>query len=294
MLKCEVNGGGATLESLAGQLQLPTNQAAALIEDLEGRGLLSLEGGRLQLRPAGRDLALHVIRAHRLWERFLAEETGVAEAEWHARAERKEHLLSPGDADALAARLGHPTMDPHGDTIPVPGEGMAGDAGQPLNMVGINRPVRVTHVEDEPPAVYAQLTALGIRPGMRGLVIEKLPHRIRFWADGNEHVLAPVVAHNIFVEPLEEVEARDLLDEEYLSGLKPGQRGRVLGLSPACRGPERRRLLDLGFVPGTEVAADMSSPGGDPIAYRVRGTLIALRREQAGLIRITTRPGAPA
>jgi Fe2+ transport system protein FeoA len=45
--------------------------------------------------------------------------------------------------------------------------------------------------------------------------------------------------------------------------------------------------LDLGFVPGTEVMAEMTSPGGDPTAYRVRGTLIALRHEQAGLIRIS-------
>jgi DtxR family Mn-dependent transcriptional regulator len=123
---------------------------------------------------------------------------------------------------------------------------------------------------------------------MRGLLVEKLPHRIRFWADGNEHVLAPVIANNISVEPLADYAPRDLLDEEYLSGLAEGQRGKVLGLSPACRGPERRRLLDLGFVPGTEVLAEMKSPGGDPTAYRVRGTLIALRREQAGLIRVSS------
>jgi DtxR family Mn-dependent transcriptional regulator len=208
-------------------------------------------------------------------------------AEWHLRAERQEHRLSPEQTDALAARLGHPLVDPHGDVIPSSDGAFPENAGQPLNAVEVNRPLRVTHVEDEPPAVYAQLTALGIRPGMRGLVLEKLPHRLRFWADGNEHVLAPVVANNISVEVLEDCTANDLLEEQFLSGLETGQRGRVLGLSPACRGPERRRLLDLGFVPGTEVLAEMSSPGGDPIAYRVRGTLIALRREQAGLIRVS-------
>jgi DtxR family Mn-dependent transcriptional regulator len=77
-----------------------------------------------------------------------------------------------------------------------------------------------------------------------------------------------------------------LFKEEFLADLQPGQHGRVLGLTPACRGAERRRLLDLGFVPGTDVAVEMVSPGRDPTAYRVRGTLIALRREQAGLIRI--------
>jgi DtxR family Mn-dependent transcriptional regulator len=287
ILKREVSGGEASIESLAGQLQLSTNQTAGLLEDLELRGLLSFIDGRLRLKPAGRDLALHVIRAHRLWESYLSEQTGVSEAEWHLRAERQEHRLSPEQTDALAARLGHPLVDPHGDVIPSSDGAFPENAGQPLNAVEVNRPLRVTHVEDEPPAVYAQLTALGIRPGMRGLVLEKLPHRLRFWADGNEHVLAPVVANNISVEVLEDCTANDLLEEQFLSGLETGQRGRVLGLSPACRGPERRRLLDLGFVPGTEVLAEMSSPGGDPIAYRVRGTLIALRREQAGLIRVS-------
>jgi DtxR family Mn-dependent transcriptional regulator len=288
ILKCEVNGGEASIESLAGHLQIPTDRTAELLENLEDRGLLAFDGGRLHLKDAGRDLGLHLVRAHRLWESYLSEQTGVAEAEWHRRAERQEHLLTPEAADALAARLGHPTLDPHGDEIPARGQPMAGDRGLPLSAAALNQPLRVLHVEDEPPAVYAQITAQGIRPGMRGLVIEKLPHRIRLWVDGTEHVLAPIVANNISVELLTDCAGKDLLDEEFLSGLTIGESGRVLGLSPACRGPERRRLLDLGFVPGTDVVAEMKSPGGDPTAYRVRGTLIALRKEQAALVRIST------
>lgn len=294
ILKREVNQSEPTIESLAGHLQVSTNQTAALLEDLEQRGLLSFEDGRLRLKPAGRELALHVIRAHRLWESYLSEQTGVAEADWHPRAERQEHLLSPQEADALAARLGNPTVDPHGDVIPGPGGLVPCDKGIPLNAAGLNQPLRVLHVEDEPPTIYAQLTAENIRPGMRGLLIEKLPHRLRFWADGTEHVLAPVVANNISVESLTDCVPKDLLEEEYLSGLEAGQRGKVLGLSAACRGPERRRLLDLGFVPGTEVVSEMRSPGGDPVAYRVRGTLIALRKEQADLIRISSLTQTPS
>jgi len=294
ILKREVNQNEPTIESVAGHLQISTNQTAALLEDLEQRGLLSFEDGRLRLKPDGRELALHVIRAHRLWESYLSEETGVAEADWHLRADRQEHLLSPQEADALAARLGNPTLDPHGDVIPAPGELVPRDKGISLNAAGLNQPLQVIHVEDEPPAIYAQLTAENIRPGMRGLLIEKLPHRVRFWADGNEHILAPVVANNISVELLTDCVTKDLMDEEYLSGLQAGQRGKVLGLSPACRGPERRRLLDLGFVPGTEVVSEMRSPGGDPIAYRVRGTLIALRKEQADLIRISSLTPMPS
>jgi len=143
IVKCEVNGNEATLESLAGHLQVPTNQTVALLNDLETRGLLTFEGGRLRLKPAGRDLALHVIRAHRLWESYLSEETGVAEAEWHRQAEHKEHLLSPQEADALAARLGHPTLDPHGDIIPEPGRPVPGDSGMPLNAAELNQSWRL-------------------------------------------------------------------------------------------------------------------------------------------------------
>jgi DtxR family Mn-dependent transcriptional regulator len=91
--------------------------------------------------------------------------------------------------------------------------------------------------------------------------------------------------------PLPELRFQDLVEEQYLSGLRPGTVARVIGLSPACRGPERRRLLDLGFVSGTPVEVEMVSPAGDPTAYRVRGTVVALRREQAGLIRIRSQEG---
>ncbi len=72
-----------------------------------------------------------------------------------------------------------------------------------------------------------------------------------------------------------------------LAHMIPGQKARIVGLSDACQGVERRRLLDLGFVPHTDVAVEMVSPSGDPTAYRVRGAHIALRREQASLIYVS-------
>lgn len=74
-----------------------------------------------------------------------------------------------------------------------------------------------------------------------------------------------------------------------LADLPVGQAGVVAELT--LRGPERRRLLDLGLVPGTVVVAEMRSPLGDPVAYRVRGATVALRREQARAIRITLPDG---
>ena len=70
-----------------------------------------------------------------------------------------------------------------------------------------------------------------------------------------------------------------------LADLRPGQSGTVADLH--SKGLERRRMMDLGIVPGTTVVAEMRSPLGDPMAYRVRGALVALRREQAELVLIT-------
>ncbi len=292
LLKSEANGRTATLNSLAGALQITPGAAALLLEELEERELLSFEGGRLRLKPAGREMGLHVVRTHRLWESYLAEQTGVPEIEWHPRAEEQEHLLTPEQTEELAARLGHPTHDPHGDVIPGSDGALEGDAGRSLNAVEPDTPALITHVEDEPEAVYRQLVAQGLRPGMRVFVIEKSLMRIRFWADGNEHILAPVLAENVFVKPLPDLRMEDLVEEEFLSGLSAGERTSVIGLSPACRGQERRRLLDLGFVPGTAVEVEMVSPAGDPTAYRVRGSVVALRREQANLIRVTSKEAA--
>lgn len=294
ILKCEANGQTPTLEAVAGALHLKRAVAAALLEEMETRGLAAHVEGHLCLLPDGREIALHIIRAHRLWESYLADQTGVAEEDWHQRAERQEHLLSREDTEWIARRLGHPIRDPHGDFIPEAGGNLAADAGQPLTAATPNAPLRIVHIEDEPETVYSQILAQGLRPGMTATVLEKTPQRIRFWADGREHVLAPVLANNVSVVLLPAGEATELFGAQHLADLRPGERGRVIALAPACRGAERRRLLDLGFVPGTEVEVDLVSPLGDPTAYRVRGTLVALRREQAGMIRITTPEAVPA
>ena len=128
--------------------------------------------------------------------------------------------------------------------------------------------------------------AEGLHPGMTGRITESSAQRVRFWAEGEEHVLAPIVARNLSVVPLAQEEKAEEEPPESLADLQPGQRARVVSLSAACRGAERRRFMDLGILPGTLISAEMSNPSGDPIAYRIRGALIALRKDQANLIQI--------
>lgn len=291
--KGEMAGRLPTVESTAGALQVSPNAAVALLGRMQALGLLTVQNGGFQLTPEGRSAALHIIRAHRLWERFLADRTGYEESEWHEQAERHEHILQPADADLLAAQLGNPIHDPHGDPIPDAGGEYVAHGGRPLTALPVGQVAQVVHMEDEPEAVYAQLVAEGMYPGMMVRLVSSSRERMRFWADGDEHVLAPVLAANISVVPI----AREVWTEterrvpaeasETLASLEPGQQGRVVGLSPRLRGEDRRRMMDLGILPGTMVNAELRSPSGDPVAYRIRDALIALREEQAQLIHIT-------
>lgn len=284
--KAEVKGRRPTLLSIAGALLIGPNEAAALVGQMEADGLLVDDAGTPRLTPAGRDAALHVIRAHRLWERYLAEETGYEEADWHGQAEEREHNLSPAELEALAARLGHPTHDPHGDPIPPADGALEPHGGRPLTALPADQAGRIVHLEDEPEIIYAQLVAEGLAPGQVARNVTIAPDRIHFWTNGDEHVLAPILAGNIFVQPLPASEVGET-GGRPLTALPLGHSARVVALAAGLRGQERRRLLDLGLLPGTEVTAELRSPGGDPTAYRIRGATIALRAEQARLIKVT-------
>lgn len=285
---CERETQQPTLLSIAGRLQISENRAAELMQVMQSHGLVQMLGEQLQLTDDGRAYALHIVRAHRLWERYLADETGYTATRWHAKADQIEHKLSPDEIDDLAGRLGHPLTDPHGDPIPTKHGEFASQPGQPLTTLLPGQAGRITHLEDEPQVVYAQLVADGFYPGMVLKVLGQSQHRVQVWAAGNRHLLAPIVAAAISVEPIEQPVVAAAI--ESLADLKPRESGRVSEISPRCHGVERRRLLDLGIVPGTQIAAELISPSGDPTAYRIRGALIALRREQAAHIKIERLP----
>jgi DtxR family transcriptional regulator, Mn-dependent transcriptional regulator len=285
LFQCEMDGEKPTPQSLAGALNISANRAAEILAELQARELLEIQAGELRMTPAGRDYALRIIRAHRLYERYLADETGYTEVEWHSKAHLQEHRLNPDEVSALAASLGNPTHDPHGDPIPGPdGYLVAPPGAQPITSLALNRPARIVHLEDEPEAVYAQLVAEGLYVGQEVCLLEMTPQRVRLWGGGDEHVLAPVVAANIGVIPLQEPVPAQPASGQPLTALRPGQEARLSSLSPRLRGVERRRLMDLGLLPGTTISVEMVSAGGDPTAYRIRGALIALRKSQADQI----------
>lgn len=288
-----VGGVPATVETLAGGLEVRRGVAVRLVEHLTERGLARAESGRLSLTPAGEAYALRMVRTHRLWELYLADRTGLAPVEWHEEAERKEHALSDAQVEALSAGMGHPRYDPHGDPIPTITGELPARKGQHLSDFPRGEAALVVHLEDEPAEAFQRLLDLGLRPGARLRLLEVSPTGVRFRYDGREQVLPSVVADLITVEPLPAEVTLDERVHSTLADLGPGGAARVVRVSAACQGPQRRRLLDLGVVPGTVITSQFTSPDGDPAAYLIRGALIALRKAQAELIQVDLEP-APA
>lgn len=282
---CEYNQNSCSVNSIAGTLGISGDASAKLVSKLESMSLTKSEHDGIHLTNSGRSYALRVIRIHRLWERYLADETSVKETDWHNQAEFMEHTLSEDDANELARRLSNPLVDPHGDPIPTPTGEIPNKNWQSLKSLNENQVALITHLEDEPAAIYAQLIAEGLYVGMQVRIIEVSHDRVRFIADDEEVVLAPIFAANISVAPVKEDTS---IHSEFkrLSSLKQGEEVTVVGISKACRGLQRRRLLDFGVVPGSKIKAKLTSLGGDPSAYEIKGALIALRKNQADQIYI--------
>lgn len=255
------------------------------INKMAGHELISLEGDSVKLTKSGNDYALRIVRAHRLWEKFLAEKTGFDEAEWHKRAEEKEHELTNDETDILASRLGNPQFDPHGDPIPTNTGKMASVIGIPLSDLSVNTNGRIVHIKDKPDIIYKQILAENIHIGSQIRIVEKSTTRIVFHSEGEAFILAPIVAGNITVSVLK----KDVIFEENvarLSMLNEKESARIIGISRDLRGDSRRRLLDLGFVKGADVSIDLLNPLGEPKAFLIKGTSIALRNNQASKILI--------
>lgn len=285
-------GHPCTLESLAGALEISRSRAVRLVSRLAELDLARPDGQGIPLTDAGRDYALRILRTHRLWERYLADRTGVAPGEWHEIAERKEHRMSAQETEVLASRMGHPLYDPHGDPIPTALGQMPPMAGTSLSTMRPGQRGTIVHLEDEPRETYDRLLGEGLALDMPLEVLQGDQQAIRFRVAGQEHALSILDAANVTVARGEagEVErwGRTLVD------LAPGECARVVGISTACQGPQRRRLLDLGVVPGTEITYEMRSASGDPVAYRIRGAMIALRRQQAAWIQVGAEESAVA
>jgi len=282
---CERTGRTCSLESLAGRLEVSRTRAAALLSRLTAMALVHTGGAGPTLTDEGRRTALRLVRTHRMWERYLADRTGVPASEWHDEAEHMEHALSAAEVDALDTRLGHPRWDPHGDPIPTSSGDIPPDQGIGLVSAAAGRTVEILHLEDEPREIYDALIRDGLLLGGRLDVVARTDSAVRVRSGGREWEIDTVAAGNITVQYLPPGERAETSRTTLLDAAA-GETVSVTGISRACQGTQRRRLLDLGVVRNTPITPELASAAGDPVAYRIRGALIALRRTQAAWIHV--------
>ncbi len=281
----QTNNNSLTANDITNNLNFSHSLIIDSIKKMMDSDLISLEGDTIKLTNSGNEYSLRIIRAHRLWEKYLSEKTGFHNREWHERAEKKEHELSVEDTNKLSALLGNPKFDPHGDPIPTRTGKMALKQGTPLSNLGVGFVGRIIHIEDKPEIIYKQILAENIHINSIVRVIENNTTRIVFHSEGEKFVLAPIVAGNITISVLE----KKKIDEENVTrliSLKENETATIIGLSKESRGENRRRLLDLGFVKGASIQIDLLNPLGDPKAFLIKGTSIAIRKNQASKILI--------
>jgi Fe2+ transport system protein FeoA/Mn-dependent DtxR family transcriptional regulator len=262
--------------ALARAMGISEEIAEGLIEVLVASGWAEGDVSEgIYLTRRGRERAQELIRIHRLWEHYLVEREGIPLETVHTEADRREHEITPEEAAKLDAELGHPAWDPHGDIIPDAGRRVPLPAGSPLAAYVPGDRLRVLHVEDEPPALFAQLVAMGLKPGVEVEMVERQPGRLRVKVADNLLPLAAAAAERIHAVPVPILPV-------LLSELPAGSVARVAEVKGS--GKHQRRMLDMGLVPGAEVTVIRTAALGDPVEYRVKGTAIALRRSDANTI----------
>lgn len=155
----------------------------------------------VRLTPAGRALALRVLRRHRLIERFLVESLELSWDEVHDEAENMEHAVSDWLVDRIDAVLGYPKTDPHGDPIPRADGTVAATTDRRLVDCQAGEQFRVARVMDQSPEFLRYLSQAGLQIGATASLVclESAQDRVTIAVDGTQQVLSCEMAEKLMV-----------------------------------------------------------------------------------------------
>src|SRR3989442_15526342 len=195
--------GPVSTNAVAERLGVTPASASAMVKRLDELGLARHVPYRgVELTARGSQLALEVLRHHRLLELYLAESLGVPWDRVHDEAEVLEHVLSEELEELIAAKLGYPTRDPHGDPIPTPDGRIDEPPTAALHDLETGACGLFVRVSDSDPEMLRYLAARGIAPGDRFEVVDKQPFDGPLFArfDGETHVLGGALAKAMRVE----------------------------------------------------------------------------------------------
>ena len=196
-------GGAVSTTALSERLGVTPASASAMVKKLAERGLAAhVPYKGVELTGAGERVALEVLRHHRLLELYLAEHLGVPWDRVHDEAEALEHVISEDLEARIAAKLGHPTHDPHGD--PIPSAELVIDEGdtQALEALPVGARGCFVRVSDADPTMLRWLHDQGIVLGAELAVVDRQPFEgpVTIQLGDREHVLGGRVAHAMRVE----------------------------------------------------------------------------------------------
>jgi DtxR family transcriptional regulator, Mn-dependent transcriptional regulator len=202
-LQSRAGGEPVATNELADRLEVTPASASSMIKKLADLGLVEhVPYKGVQLTAEGERLALEVLRHHRLLELYLADQLGVPWDRVHDEAEQLEHVLSEDLEERIAAKLGNPTRDPHGDPIPDAELHVDECATRSLTELQAGDHGRFVRVSDSDPAMLRYLSERGVHLGDRLEVVERQPFdgplTVRF--DGALQVLGGALAAAMRVE----------------------------------------------------------------------------------------------
>jgi DtxR family Mn-dependent transcriptional regulator len=174
--------------ALAERLGVTPASASGMVKRLGELGLVAHQPYRgVSLTDAGRRLALEVIRHHRLLELYLVKDLGLPWDRVHQEAEVLEHVLSEELEELIAAKLGHPTHDPHGDPIPTADLVIDEPPTDSLDSLPARARGTFVRVSDSDPEMLRYLADRGIAPGDAFEVVDRQPFGgplfVRFGSD---------------------------------------------------------------------------------------------------------------
>jgi DtxR family Mn-dependent transcriptional regulator len=170
------HGDAVSTNALAERLGVTAASASGMVKRLGELGLVEHRPYRgVSLTPEGRRVALEVMRHHRLLELYLVQSLGVPWDRVHEEAEVLEHVLSEELEELIAAKLGDPTHDPHGD--PIPSRELTIEERKTESLQALEAGARgvFTRISDSDPDMLRFLAGRGIAPGDEFEVIDKQP-----------------------------------------------------------------------------------------------------------------------
>jgi len=200
-------GRPAATSDIARLLELSAPSVSGMVKRLSELGFLEhIPYKGVQLTEAGRRAALRMVRRHRLIEAYLVQFLGYSWDTVHVEAERLEHAVSDTLLERMAAALGHPVVDPHGDPIPGADGSIPELACTPLADVDIGETVEVRRVDESEPERLRYLALLGLVPGVVVTVLDRQPFGgpVTVESAGERHSIGAELAQVVLVAPGDE------------------------------------------------------------------------------------------